>query len=398
MGTTQHIPARPILSLDVFGTESVRCPTVLDSGQIKYTLNARTALAHALRHARIGIGDSVLMPTYHCPAMISPLAWLGVEPVFYPIRQDTSVDIEAMAKLLRPNTRAVLAVHYFGFIQDMRILRQFCDRHGLILIEDCAHAFFGSTDGRPLGTYGDYAIASIMKFLPIDEGGCLASSKHSLDGIEMKSGGLFFNLKSALNTLELACEHGRLPWIRPLLELKNRLWNLLKGKRNQASAIAVNPTDSSEELADYYFDPSRFDFSMSWASLAILRGMSMSKACEKRKANFLRLLEGLGNVSGARPLFSELPEGVYPLVFPLLVEAPEIVFPILKRQGVPIIRFGEYRWKSLDVSVCPISDEFSKKVFQFPCHQSLTAKEVDWLISTVSTVLADVQKTSPSSD
>ncbi|CAG1022665.1 partial GDP-perosamine synthase, partial [Methylococcales bacterium] len=150
MGGMPHIPARPVLSLDDFGLESSPCATVLDAGQAKLTLNARTALAHALLHAKIGRGNSVLLPAYHCPAMVSPLAWLGVEPVFYPIRQDTSVDVNVLSGLVRPDTRAVLAVHYFGFIQDMRPLREFCDIHGLVLIEDCAHAFFGSVDGQSL--------------------------------------------------------------------------------------------------------------------------------------------------------------------------------------------------------------------------------------------------------
>ncbi len=107
-------------------------------------------------------------------------------------------------------TRALIAAHYFGFPQDGRSLRSFCDERGLIFVEDCAHAFFGEFDGGPPGLHGDYAVASTMKFFPIHDGGVLVSARHSLDAVRTRSRGLRFELKSAVNILEQAAEVGRL--------------------------------------------------------------------------------------------------------------------------------------------------------------------------------------------
>lgn len=391
-----RIPARPVLSLAAFGREAGPCDSVLDAGEAKLGLNARTALAQALKHAGIGDGDSVLLPAYHCPAMVSPLVWLGVEPLFYPLRPDTTVDVEELARCLRPNCRAVVAVHYFGFIQDLGPLRRFCDERGLVLIEDCAHAFFGSFEGRPVGCQGDYAIASLMKFLPIHEGGCLASARRSLADIEMRSGGLFFQLKSALNTLEMACEYGRLPWLNPLLRAKDWLWGKFKGGAGQAASTPLAGAALENHLdASFEFDPAGFGLGIAWACRAIAKGMSFSRACALRRGNYLALLKAFGGIHGGHPLYPGLPEGVYPQVFPLVVDAPEAVFPILKQRGVPIIRFGEFRWEGVDASVCPVSAELSRKVFQFPCHQSLSAEEIDWLAATVTAVLSETQTDCP---
>jgi len=383
------VPARPVLSLTDFGWERTTPQMVADSGQIKFTVNARTALAHALLHAEVDKGSSVLVPALHCPSMVSPLVWLGMEPIFYPIRPDMSVDVEALSRFVRSDTRVLIAVHYFGFVQDMLPLRKFCDSHGLILIEDCAHAFFGEFEGQPLGRQGDYAIASIMKFLPIAEGGCLVSARRSLDTVKITHGGPFFQIKSIVNALELACAHGRLAALAYVVSIKDRLW--LQFKRQQSPLpISANGSKGDQVLdADYIFDSSKLGIHMSKFSTAVFGAVSISRACARRRANFLRLQEGLEQIHGGKALFPSLPTGVYPQVFPMLIDEPAKVFPLLKQQGVPIIRFGEFRWKGVDGTVCPISDELSRRVFQFPCHQSLTDKEIDWLIETISSILSN---------
>jgi len=55
-----------------------------------------------------------------------------------------------------------------------------------------------------------------------------------------------------------------------------------------------------------------------------------------------------------------------PQVFPLLIDAPERVFPVLKKAGVPVIRFGEYLWEGMEPGTCPVSMDLSRRVFQLP--------------------------------
>jgi len=71
----------------------------------------------------------------------------------------------------------------------------------------------------------------------------------------------------------------------------------------------------------------------------------------------------------------------------LLVEEPEKFFRPLKNHGVPVIRFGEFLWKGMDVNICSVSTSLSKKVFQFPCHQELTAAELDWMIKEIKKII-----------
>ena len=212
----------------------------------------------------------------------------------------------------------------------------------------------------------------------------------------LRRGGLFFQLKSALNALELACAHGRLPWLRSLLAAREKLWRRLKPQGAAgALAEAARSAAAAEDGEGFAFDPAGLRLGMSLASVAIMKSLSFSRACSRRLANYEKLARALGGAPGARPLFADLPEGVYPQVFPLLVDAPEAVFGVLKQKGVPIIRFGEFRWEGVDASVCPVAADLSRRLLQFPCHQSLTGEELDWMIAAIASALAAADGAAP---
>jgi perosamine synthetase len=187
------IPLAPILSASSFrrahGKHVAQVRTVLDAGQYRLVTSGRVAIALALRELDVQAGQRVLVPAYHSASMVPPVLWRGAEPVFYRVHADAAVDLADLADKIDPSVRAVMVTHYFGFPQDMAPMRALCDARGIALIEDCAHCFIGERDGRPVGAWGDYAIASSMKFLPVYEGGALVSARHSLDKVTLHSAG-----------------------------------------------------------------------------------------------------------------------------------------------------------------------------------------------------------------
>jgi dTDP-4-amino-4,6-dideoxygalactose transaminase len=332
------------------------------------------ALALALERLGIGRGAKVLLPAYHCTALVEPVVRAGAVPVFYRVRRDLSIDLADVA-VRADGARALLAVHYFGFPQEMATLRRFCDARGLLLIEDCAHAFFGLFGGRPVGTTGDVAIASSWKFFPVQEGGCLVARD---PGGRLRRPGMKYEAKSMLNAFERAWAAGRLPMVRallaPLFGLKNLLRDL--GKRRAGAAPAPSgevPTGSPE------FDESWRGRRASWFTRFVLAAADQARIASHRRRNYALLLDGFRGLPHTTILFPSLPEGVVPYVFPLLVE-DDRVFPALKRRGVPIVRFGEFLWERVDD---PVAAEYSRKVLQFPCHQELTRRELDWIVAEV---------------
>ena len=108
----------------------------------------------------------MLVPTYHCPTMIAPVVHAGDGPDVLSDHGAARRTWNGCAQADLAGVRVMLAAHYFGLPQPMAVIRTFCDERGINLIEDCAHAFFGVSDDRPVGSWGDVAIASLTKFFP----------------------------------------------------------------------------------------------------------------------------------------------------------------------------------------------------------------------------------------
>jgi dTDP-4-amino-4,6-dideoxygalactose transaminase len=374
------IPLAPILSASSFRrTPGPRVHTVLDAGNYRLVTSGRVAIALALRELGVGRGDSVLVPAYHSASMIPPVLWRGADPVFYRVQPDTSVDLRDLAAKIGPTTRALMVTHYFGFPQDMAPIRALCDARGIALIEDCAHCFIGEHGGRPVGAWGDYAIASSMKFLPVYEGGALVSARHRLDKVVLASAGAGFEAKVALNSLERGFDYGRLPAVRAALWLplraKGALWGLVKRKRaGAAPALAPDSSDSS-----FNFDPAWVDKRSSLFARLMLKLAAPARIAQLRRSHYARLQAAVHGLPGVRPLHARLPDGACPWVFPLLADAPEVLFARLKTLGVPLTRFGMPQWEGVDARTCANSAMLARHVLALPCHQELKDSEIAWL-------------------
>jgi dTDP-4-amino-4,6-dideoxygalactose transaminase len=319
--------------------------------------------------------------------MIPPVLWRGATPVFYRIGPDAAADLDDIAARAGPAARVLMVTHYFGFQQDMAALRALCDARGLLLLEDCAHCFIGEHQGRPVGSFGDYAIASSMKFFPMYEGGALVSARHALEPVVLRGAGTGFEAKVALTSLENGFAYGRLAGVRAALwlpmRLKGALWGLVKARRGAgAAALAPDSSDSS-----FNFDPRWIDKRSSWFARTVLRLVSPSRVAALRRANYQRLDAALRGLPGARPLFATLPDGVCPWVFPLLADDADALAERLKAAGVPVVRFGHPLWDGVDESVCANSAELSRRVLSLPCHQELRERELAWIIDSVRAAL-----------
>src|SRR5580700_2347525 len=104
---------------------------------------ARNAIYHSLRALNIHPGEKVLVPAYICAAAVEPIEAYGAKAVFYGIERNCVPDFTDLEARIDGGTRAILAVHYFGFPRGIRRIREICDQHGLSLIEDCAHVLQG---------------------------------------------------------------------------------------------------------------------------------------------------------------------------------------------------------------------------------------------------------------
>lgn len=384
----------PILSMGSLVGKGGQCPrSILDSGNILNVTTGRMGLALALEHMGLNKDEKILIPSYHCNSMVEPVVHAGGIPVFYRIREDTSVDLEDIASRIDKKTKAIIVTHYFGFPQNLAVIRSFCDAHHLVLIEDCAHVFFGEHAGQLLGSFGDYAFASPMKFFPLYDGGYFISSRRPLFAVQLESSDVMFNLRALYTILCRSIKYGRINAIKPIIKSIEISRNLIKytprkaTMENEHQQLEVN--QEKYGFSGYFsgkageFDPTWIHRRMSWASQMVIKLTSKSRIATKRRENYLKLNKAFSDLPNCSPLYPKLPETVVPYVYPLVVEEPAEPFAILKSKGVPISRFGEYLWIGFEPSEFPEASKLSRQVLQFPCHQEINEKELFWIISCV---------------
>ncbi len=135
------------------------------------------ALLLAMMALGIGRGDEVIVPTFSFFATAGCVARLGARPVFCDMNPDTcNIDVGQVEELLTTQTKAVIPVHLYGQLADMRPLLAAVNRYGTAVIEDAAQAI-GATesgpDGRKAGAIGTVGCIS---FYPTKNLGALGDA------------------------------------------------------------------------------------------------------------------------------------------------------------------------------------------------------------------------------
>lgn len=105
-------------------------------------------------------------------------------PIWADIREDNFLmDAEKVEKLITPRTRAIWVTHLWGYAAEVDKLREICDRHGIYLLEDCAHVCLGEYKGKMLGTWGHIGTFSFNmgKQLATGEGGMAITNDDRLN-------------------------------------------------------------------------------------------------------------------------------------------------------------------------------------------------------------------------
>jgi UDP-4-amino-4-deoxy-L-arabinose-oxoglutarate aminotransferase len=147
-------------------------------------VTSATAGFHILLQA-LGIGPShdVITPSLTWPSPINMVVNMGARPVFADIdRRTFQLDPASVEKVLTPQTKAIIPVHFAGQPCDLDALRALCERHGLILIEDAAHAIGTEYCGQRVGSQRNPAVFSFhaIKNLTTGEGGLITVSDDKL--------------------------------------------------------------------------------------------------------------------------------------------------------------------------------------------------------------------------
>ena len=212
------------------------------------TSSCTAALHLAMVATGIGPGDEVITTPMTFCATANSIVHTGATPVFADCRRDTrNIDPAAVEAAVTPRTKAIIPVHFAGRPVDMEAILAIAKRHGLLVIEDAAHAIESATRGRKVGSIGDVTCFSfyVTKNMTTGEGGMVTTDNPEL-AARIKSYGLhgmsadawsrfsdkgfkhydvvFAGFKYNLTDLAASLGLAQLPRLAEWLERRNAVW------------------------------------------------------------------------------------------------------------------------------------------------------------------------------
>ncbi len=141
--------------------------------------NGTVTLEIALRAAGVTAGDEVIVTPYTWIATGAAPVYLNAVPVFADIDPETyCLDPKAVEAAITPRTKAIMPVHLGCRMADMDALMAIAAKHGLTVIEDCAHMHGARWNGRGAGSLGHLGSFSFQssKLMTAGEGGAILTS------------------------------------------------------------------------------------------------------------------------------------------------------------------------------------------------------------------------------
>lgn len=291
-------------------------PPPLDGEAVSLYGYGRLALRDGLRCLGLRAGDGVLVPSVLCRSALLPFEALGLEVDSYDVDEALRPCLRHAESLLGPRTRAVMLVHYFGYPQDPEPMLEFARTRGLALIEDNTHGFLSRRGDRYLGTFGDIAVFSFRKTLAVPNGAALVLNRRDLTLPAPVSRGV-----PVRELLTFAVRDG-------VRRLETLLHRDIVGRRREV--------DGDEESSDGSGVPDRFDVAYSRLADALLRRTDMERVQRTRRESCQYWLAHADRWTrdGARPVFSDLPDGVVPWGLPVWVRDRRAFLAAMRELGV----------------------------------------------------------------
>ncbi|MBA3673873.1 MAG: DegT/DnrJ/EryC1/StrS family aminotransferase [Chitinophagaceae bacterium] len=142
------------------------------------TSSGTSALTTALAALGIGFGDEVIMPAFTFVASFEAVISVGAIPVLVDIDESLTLDINAAKNAVTSKTKCIMPVHMCGSMADIDALKNICDEHKLILLEDACQSIGATYKGKYVGTIGNAGTFSFdfVKTITCGEGGAVLTN------------------------------------------------------------------------------------------------------------------------------------------------------------------------------------------------------------------------------
>lgn len=313
----------------------------------------------------IGQGDEVITTPMSFCASSNAILQAGARPVFVDIEEETgNINAALIEQAITKKTKAILPVHLYGQMCDMKSISKVARKHDLRLIEDAAHAIEAKREGVEVGEVSDMACFSFYatKNITSGEGGAVCTDSEDMTEM-LKKLRLHGIDKDAANRYTKYYEH----WDMSVMGWKYNMDNI-------HAALLIGQLERIEAL---------------W---------------QKRDRLWRRYEEALGGIRGVKMLLSRPDIKHARHIFAILTPPSrrDYILHALQERGVGVavhyrpIHLLEYYRKTFGYKEgdYPVAEQFGKRVLSLPLYPELQEADIDYVID----VLKDIYKGLPESE
>ncbi len=248
----------------------------LDTKSVVGVTSCTAALHLSLLAWEIGEGDEVITTPMSFCATANAILHAGATPVFVDVEEDTgNINSELIENAITKKTKAIMPVHLYGQLCDMRKIHEIAEKHKLVVIEDAAHTIEAERDNIAPGSLSDCACFSFYatKNITSGEGGAISTNntekanllrKLRLHGIDKSAIDRYTKLyqhwdmsvlgwKYNMDNIQASLLIGQMERIDTFWQRRNYIWNLYEEKLKDLTGIEILRTVPGSRHARHLF-------------------------------------------------------------------------------------------------------------------------------------------------
>ena len=299
------------------------------------------AIKLSLKALGVGHGDEVITAANTFIATVGAINEIGARPVFVDCDDTFCMDTSQIEAAVTTHTKAIVPVHFTGYMTDMVWLMPIAEKHGLPVVEDACQAILGAQNGRNAGTWGRTGAFSLhpLKNLNVwSDGGVIVTNDDALD-----------------RSLRLLRNHG----------MRNR---------DEIEILGYNSRlDTIQAVVGNWLIPKTNDITERRIANAAYYDEHLGKLKQiliPRRPSDMRIVYHLYIV------FAENRDALLRYCVEKGIEAKvHYPVPLYQQDG---LKFLGYKPGSF-----PVTDRHVREIITFPCDQHLSRAEQDYVIQTV---------------
>ena len=300
------------------------------------------AIKLPLKALGIGPGNEVITAANTFVGTVGAICELGATPVFVDCDDTFCINTDLIEKKITERTKALLPVHFTGYMADMRKLTKMSEKYSIPLLEDACQSILGAIDGKNAGTWGYAGAFSLHPLKNINvwsDGGVIVTNDSELNkklrlmrnhGLENRDTVTLMGYNSRLDTIQAVVGNWMLPQAKSISDKRIGNANYLDKGLKSIKEISIPPRPEGFKLVYHLYI-----------------------------------------------VFAEDRDGLLQYCIDKGIEA-KVHYP------VPIYRQPALAYLGLKEGDYPVTDAHIAKIITFPCDQHLEQSHLDYIIKTVT--------------